>query len=253
MNNRLQKDKSLRTVQRNTPTHLRIAAVSRALVLVACGVFCVAAAAQDQPTSSPVSEPSANYNPTFQERNPRYRIHPGDVLELAFSFTPEFNQTLNVEPDGFVNLKDVGDLHIAGETIPELTALLKSRYASILHDPEISIVLKDFDEPHFIVGGEVNRPGKYELRTDTTVMEAIAIAGGLNDRSKHSQVLLLRRVSTDWVEVKKLNLKTMAKSANFAEDVHLRPGDMIFVPQNSLSKVKPFLPFSALSSLAYRF
>jgi polysaccharide export outer membrane protein len=226
----------------------------RILALLSCLTLGLPAAAQEMPTSPQKSSQDATtFEPRFQPRNPRYQVRSGDVLELLFSFTPEFNQTVIVQPDGFVNLREVGDLHIEGKTIPELTAIVRSSYATILHEPVLSIVLKDFEKPHFSVGGEVTHPGKYELRADTTVMEGIAIAGGLNDRSKHSQVLLFRRVSDDWVEVRKLDLKTLAKTGNFSEDVHLRPGDMVFVPQNALSKIKPFLPISALSALAYRF
>jgi len=226
----------------------------RILALLSCLTFCLPQVAQEVQASPPKSSPDATASvPGFQPRNPRYQVGPGDIFDLVFSFTPEFNQTVTVQPDGFVNLRDIGDLHVGGKTVPELTEMVRTSYGKILHDPVVSIVLKDFDKPHFSVGGEVNRPGKYELRADTSVMEGVAIAGGFNDRSKHSQILLFRRVSDDWVEVKKLDLKSMSKTANFREDVHLRPGDMVFVPQNAISKIKPFLPISALGTLAYRF
>ena len=51
----------------------------------------------------------SNPAPTFQERYPRYRLHAGDILDLTFTFTPEFNQTVTVQPDGYINLRGVGD------------------------------------------------------------------------------------------------------------------------------------------------
>jgi polysaccharide export outer membrane protein len=189
----------------------------------------------------------------FQSRDPRYSVQAGDVMDIVFSFTPEFNQTVSVQPDGYITLRDIGDVKVGGTTVPELTETIKLSYAKILHDPAVSIVLKDFEKPHFVVGGEVNRPGKYELRADTTLMEAIAIAGGFNDRSKHSQVLLFRRASGDWMAAKKVDVKQLAATADFREDIHLRPGDMLFVPQNRISKIKPFLPISAVSALLYKY
>jgi polysaccharide biosynthesis/export protein len=185
----------------------------------------------------------------FASRTPRYELRPGDVIDLGFAFTPEFNQSVTVQPDGFITLRGAGELHVQGKTVPQLTELLKKQYADVLHDPVISVVLKDFEKPHFVVTGEVGRPGKYELRADTTVMEALGIAGGMNDRAKHSQVLLFRRVSEDWTEVKELNLKKLY-AGGYREDIHLRPGDLVFVPQNRLSKIKPFLPTSAVSTYA---
>ena len=78
-----------------------------------------------------------------------------------------------------------------------------------MHDPEVSVILKDFDKPFFLAGGQVNRPGKYQLRADTTVTEAVAIAGGFNDQARHSQVVLFRRVSGDLVESRVLDVKHM--------------------------------------------
>jgi polysaccharide export outer membrane protein len=181
--------------------------------------------------------------PQFSDRYPRYEIAAGDTMDILFTFTPEYNQTLTVQPDGFVTLRDVGDVHVQGNTVPELTKLLQQKYSSILNAPQISIVLKDFEKPHFIVTGQVGRPGKYELRSDTTLMEAVGIAGGLLTSSKHSQVILFRRVPNQdgWMEAKNINLKEVYEG-KFKEDLHLKPGDLVFVPKNKLSKIHAFLP-----------
>jgi polysaccharide export outer membrane protein len=92
-----------------------------------------------------------------------------DILDLNFPFTPEFNQTVTVQPDGYITLRAVGDLHVEGQTVPEVTQSLRTAYGKILRDPVITIALKDFDKPYFIVSGEVARPGKFDLRSDTTV------------------------------------------------------------------------------------
>jgi polysaccharide export outer membrane protein len=155
-----------------------------------------------------------------------------------------------VQPDGYIALKGVKQLSAEGATIPELQEAIGRAYARVLHDPEINIVLQDFDKPYFIVGGEVNHPAKYELRSDTRVTEAVAIAGGLTVRAKHSQIVLFRRVSDDLVESRLLDVKAMMKSRTLAEDIHLRTGDFLFVPQNQISKIKQFLPTSSMSMYA---
>lgn len=185
--------------------------------------------------------------PSLQRRNPRYQLCISDVFDLDFPFTPEFNQIgVTVQPDGYISLLGVGDLHVEGQTVPEVTQALRAAYGKILHDPVITIALTDFDKPYFIASGEVAHPGKYDLRGDTTVTQAVAIAGGFNENSKHSQVLLFRRASNDWVEVRKLNVKQMLRAANLSEDLHLRPGDMLFVPKNTVSKIKRLIPASSL-------
>jgi polysaccharide export outer membrane protein len=125
--------------------------------------------------------------------------------------------------------------------------VVQKAYRGYLHDPEVAVALKDFERPYFIVGGQVGKPGKYELRSDTTVAEAVQIAGGFTQQSKHSQVVLFRRVNDDLVETHLMNLKKMLNERSLKEDAQLRPGDMVFVPQNSISKIARFLDKPSLS------
>lgn len=184
--------------------------------------------------------------PELQTPNPRYRLRIGDSVEVTLKLTPEYNQTLVVQPDGFVSVIGLPDIYVAGKTIPELTEFLREKYSRTLHDPIVTVVLKDYEKPYFVANGELGRPGKYDLRGDTTVLEAIGIAGGFKESSKHSQVLLFRRVSDQWMSVKKLDMKKMIASADLSEDLRLRPGDMIYVPKNTISKIKPFLPIPSI-------
>ena len=197
--------------------------------------------------------PQATLNetgPDLHKRNWRYRINPSDVLELTFLLTPEFNQTVTVQPDGYITLRAVGDLPAEGQTLPELTESIKTAYSKILQDPQITVDPKDFEKPYFTVGGQVGKPGKFDLRSEVRLTQAIAIAGGFTDASKHSQVLLFRRVSDQWTEARIINVKKMLNSGDLQEDPDLKPGDMLFVPKNALSKIKPFLPTSSLGLYA---
>lgn len=200
-------------------------------------------------TGSPsVSAAPAGSGPALQERNPRYHLRRGDSFELDFAMTPEFNQTVAVQPDGYVALKGVGSLFVEGKTIPELTESLKTAYAKILHDPVIAISLKDFEKPYFIASGQVGKPGKYDLRGDLTVTEAVAIAGGFDEKSKHSQVVLFRPMPGGGFHAKVINVKKLLADRNMSEDVQIQPGDLLYVPQNAISKIRPFLPTSGVSA-----
>jgi polysaccharide biosynthesis/export protein len=185
---------------------------------------------------------SADNPAGLHERNPRYQVRKGDTFDVDFPFSPEFNQALSVQPDGYVTLKAVGDVHVENQTVPELTQTLKTAYAKILHDPVITVSLKDFEKPFFIAAGQVGKPGKYDLRSALTVTEAVAIAGGFTEKSKHSQVVLYRPAPGGGFDAKVLNVKKLLASRNLSEDIQLEPGDVVYVPQNTYSKVRPYLP-----------
>jgi polysaccharide export outer membrane protein len=228
-----------------------IFATQVSIIVAMIGAFCAGQASPQRivpgnalaQEASPAGPLKDKAGPQFgSQRNPRYELRADDVLDISFEFTPEFNQTVTVQPDGYVALRGVGDVHVAGRTVPELTEAIRTAYGKILQNPVIAIVLKDFEKPYFVIGGQVGRPGKYELRGDTTVTEAIAIAGWFNSSAKHSQVVLYRRVSRDLYEAKLINVKKMMKSHDLSEDSHLKPGDTLFVPQNSLSKIRQFVP-----------
>jgi polysaccharide export outer membrane protein len=195
-------------------------------------------------TSTTTTASTQSGVPQLQQRNPRYRLQRGDQVALNFTFTPEFNESVIVQPDGFISLREIGDIHAEGMTLPELTQSLQAAYSKILHDPVLSVTPQEFVHPYFVAQGELGKPGKYDLHGDTTVTEAIAMAGGFTPASKHSQVVLFRRVSPDLVQATKLDVKHMLKSGNLAEDMRLQPGDMLFVPKNLISKIGPFMSYN---------
>lgn len=181
------------------------------------------------------------------ERHPLYRLSKSDTVEVNFTFSPDFNQSLTIQPDGFVALRGAGTVFAEGLTVPQLQQAIITAYAGALHEPEITVTLKDFEKPYFLASGEVARPGKYELRGDLTVNEAVAIAGGFTQQAKHSQVVLFRRVSADVAEAHVIDVKKMLNARDLREDYHLRAGDFVFVPQSHISKIRKYVPTSAMS------
>jgi polysaccharide export outer membrane protein len=181
--------------------------------------------------------------------NSSYRLCPSDSVMVTFSLTPEFNQTVDIQPDGYANLQGTNPIFLQGLTTQEAAVAVHTAYANILHQPLVTVELKDFKRPFFIVIGEVNKPGKYELRGYTSATEAVAVAGGFNNSAKQSQVLLFRRDDNeDWYGVTTVDLHRMLEGRNLNEDPEIRAGDMIFVAKNFASKIRRFIPFIPASA-----
>ena len=179
---------------------------------------------------------------TFSQRSPRYLLQPTDVLEVHYRYTPEFDQTVTVEPDGFVGLQIVGDLKVQGLTLDQVKAAILEKARLRLKDPDVSLLLKEFEKPYFVVGGAVANPGRFDMRGRVSPIQAIAMAGGFKQGdAKTSQVILFRRVGPDLAKTEIFNLKAaMSPSAKEAlGDLH--PGDTLIVPQNRISKIERFV------------
>ncbi len=186
---------------------------------------------------------SANH-PVLEERHPRYILQREDVLLISFPLSTELNQTVTIQPDGYINLLNAGSVYAQGLTAPELVDAIKKTYAGILHDPVVNIDVQDFQKPTFTVTGQVGKPGQYELRSDITVAEAVAVAGGMTMQTAKTQIFLFHRSSKDWVEVKKVNLKDVLKGKNVNEDAMVMPGDMIYVPEKFIANFRKYLPYT---------
>lgn len=184
----------------------------------------------------------------LEPRYPRYVIRREDVLQLTFPLTPEFNQKVTVQPDGFINLRNAGNVHAEGLTVPQLVDAIGKAYAGTLHKPIIQADLLDFEKPFFTVSGQVGKPGKYELRSDITIAEALAVAGGMTQGAK-TQVFLFHHTANGWVETRKVNLKDILRGKKVKEDASIRPGDMIYVPEKFIENFKKYVPYNLTSGI----
>jgi len=196
------------------------------------------------PTAAQASGNStgATPQPQLQDRFPRYAVARQDVLLVTFPLSPELNQTITVQPDGYINLQSAGSIHVQGLTVPQTVDAIKLAYTGILNNPIVAVDLEDFQKPYFTVSGQVGKPGQYELRSDTTLAEALAVAGGLSSTSK-TQVFLFHRTSAEWFKVEKFNMKDVFTGKNINEDPRIQPGDMVFVPENAITKFRKYVPY----------
>jgi len=179
----------------------------------------------------------------------RYRLQPGDVIEVQFRYTPEFNQTITVQPDGYISLEIGGDLKVAGLTVEETKQAILVQANKRLQDPVATVVLKEFQKPYFVVSGEVAQPGKIEMRQKVTALQAIMLAGGMKESAKSSQVVVFRKINSDMAEVKVLNLKSINRTSDLENDLTLQAGDMVYVPRDKWSKFERFMRLVSVAAL----
>jgi polysaccharide export outer membrane protein len=216
-----------------------------ALVELSLLAFGLVAFAQQPTNPAPAAGPEQAAQP--ETSRGRYTLKASDVLGLTFRYTPDYNHDTSVQPDGFVQLKGLPNaVHIQGLTMLEAQREIVKAYSTILKDPDITVTLKDFEKPYFVVSGSVRNPGKFDYRSHTTVMQAVAIAGGFDNSAKHSQILLMRKYSNDLVQVAMVDLRQVMKGKDPGKDPEVRPGDTIFAPKSAFAKFAPFLPSSSL-------
>jgi polysaccharide biosynthesis/export protein len=178
----------------------------------------------------------------------RYLLTAGDVLDIQYRYTPEFNQTLIVQPDGYISLEVGGDVKVGGRTLQQVRSLILAKAKIRLESPEVIVVLKEFQKPYVVVAGEVNQPGKIELREKLTAIQAVLLSGGMKETAKSSQVLVFKRLNGETAEVKVLNFKTLKHTSDLENDLMLQPGDMILVPRNRISKIERYVRYASMAA-----
>ncbi len=204
-----------------------------ALILLTAGV--VAQAQMQRPRLGTVHED-------------RYQVQPGDVLEVQYRYSPEFNQTMMVQPDGYISLQVGGDVKVGGKNVEQVRQLILQKVSEHLKDPEATVILKEFQKPYFVVAGEVVQPGRIEMRERVTAIQAIMLAGGMKESARSSQILLFRKINSDTAEVKVLNLKRIKRTSDLENDLTLQAGDMLLVPRDRISKIERFIKLASVAA-----
>lgn len=188
----------------------------------------------------------AQTTPGFASREQRYRIQPNDIVEIQFRYTPEYNVTATVQPDGYIATQITGDVRVADLTLAEAGQAIAKQAGERLRDPEVTVQLKDFVKPHFVVAGEVSRPGTYDLRGNVGIVQAIAMSGGFKDSAKRTQVILVRSMNDEYSEVKVIDVRRLESAKGIREDLKLKPNDMLVVPRNTIHKIDPYVRTASL-------
>lgn len=190
----------------------------------------------------------------FSERDPHYRLQAEDKVEIQYRYTPEYNSLAALQPDGYVSLPLIGEVKLAGLTLEDAARAIRAKASEKLNDPEITVLLKEYVKPYFVVAGEVSKPGRIEMHGRVSLVEAIAMSGGFKDSARRTQVVRFRKTENDLAEVKMYDLRRLMSPKGMSEDVEIRPGDVLVVPRNTISRVEPYIKLvdSTLYAVALR-
>jgi polysaccharide export outer membrane protein len=143
-----------------------------------------------------------------------------------------------VSEDGVIVLDTTGSIKVAQLTVEAAAALITKQSSGFLNNPVVTVSLKDSEKPYFVVAGEVDKPGKYDLRNPITALQAILVAGGMTSTARSGQVIVYHIINDTDAEVTVLNLSTIRSKKGLKRDVALEQGDMVFVPRSRLTEVE---------------
>ena len=159
-----------------------------------------------------------------------YVIGVDDVLAIGVWKEPDLSRTLPVRPDGKVTLPLVGDISAAGKTPAQLQKELHDNLAAFVAIPEISVLVQEVRSRKFNIVGQVAKPGSYPLTESTTVLDAIAEAGGIGIYAKSNAIYVLRIQSDGSAVQLPFRYKQVLKGTNLSQNVKLQPHDTVVVP-----------------------
>jgi polysaccharide export outer membrane protein len=182
------------------------------------------------PTDIPVLQAAANYP------HEHYVIVPDDALQIRYTFHPEMNQDIVVQPDGKITASLVGQIIVAGMTTQALEELLAKKTSDQLRNPEVVVSITRFAERSVYIGGDVGKPGMIRYRKGLTPLQAIIAAGGLLDSARTDSVILVRAGDSgrDYVS-RRLNLQESITDGN-KEPIFLAPHDVVYVPKTGIAE-----------------
>lgn len=159
-----------------------------------------------------------------------YTIGTEDVLAINVWKEPELSRTVPVRPDGKVSVPLIGEITAKGLTPNELQGKITDALRSYLSNPEVSVIVQEVHSQKFNILGEVLKPGSYPLAKPTTVLDALAVAGGFRDFAKVTKIFVLRVRPDGSRQTIPFNYKDVIKGKRFDQNVELQPSDTIIVP-----------------------
>jgi protein involved in polysaccharide export with SLBB domain len=205
--------------------------LNRSILIFKCAVFvlCLSFSAFAQarlPESNASTSPGGGY-----------RIRQGDKLSVKFLYHPELTDTaLIVRPDGFISLQLIDDVKAEGSTVSQLKKRLEKAYEEILLTPVITVTLVEYVPPRVFIGGQINKPGRYDLRDAQTLIQVIFLAGGFTRDANRRMVLHARpNGSRDW-RFQSANVLKILNRKGEEQDIDLEDGDYIYVPDSKISQ-----------------
>ena len=196
----------------------------RTLSAFAAGLLMMLGPLTPASAQAPVSpsERDANLSVAPEE----YRIGPEDMLQISVWKNDAVSRLVPVRPDGKISLPLLNDVQAAGRTTLELREELTKQLAPFMPNPEVSVIVTDVRSFKVSVIGEVARPGRFELKSWTTVLDVLAMAGGFTQFASRTRILILH---PDGKAMKKIPFN-YNKVGSDQENFYLRNGDVVVVP-----------------------
>jgi polysaccharide export outer membrane protein len=156
-----------------------------------------------------------------------YRIGKEDLLDVSVWRDPDLSRTLPVRPDGFITLPMVGEVQAEGRTTVELEQDIAHRLQKYIQSPRVTVMVREVNSARVYVTGEVQKPGAFPLRGQVTVLQALAMAGGLTEFADRDGMMVIRANNGPHIPVRYSDL--IARRSQGA-DFPLQPGDTVVVP-----------------------
>ncbi len=154
-------------------------------------------------------------------------IHPGDQLSVQVYGDQSLTQNVTVLNDGTIAYPLIGQVPVAGKTPEQAADTLKDRLLRYVRHPIVTVAITQLAQPQVMVLGNVKNPGKYPLRSDARLSDAIAAAGGLNDIDGDYPVA---RISDPSGNVSQASLQRLLRQGDITQDQRLGEGDVVYVP-----------------------
>jgi polysaccharide export outer membrane protein len=158
-----------------------------------------------------------------------YVIGPDDILGVNFWRDAEMSGDVTVRPDGMITLPLLRDIKAAGLTPDQLREQVQAAAGKYIEDPNVTVIVRQINSRNVFITGQVGRPGPYGVTGQMTVLQLIAIAGGLTEFANGKNVRITR-VTNGKTESLKFNYKDVANGKNLEQNILLRPGDTVVVP-----------------------
>jgi polysaccharide export outer membrane protein len=158
-----------------------------------------------------------------------YLIGPDDVLAVVYWREKELSADVIVRPDGMISLPLLNDIRAQGLTPEQLRAALTTAASKFVEEPTVTVVVKVINSRKVFVTGQVGKPGPYQLNGSSTVMQMLAMAGGLAEYAKKSKIMVLRTEGGKSVALP-FNYEEVMAGKRLQQNVELRPGDTVVVP-----------------------
>lgn len=221
-------------------------AIAVMAVLIAAGFAGCASFARAQ------DEAPAPAAMAYSDETPAYRFYPGDEIEVAIFSAPELTRNVTVGPDGRIALPLLGAIRAADLTAAELHDSLVALYSAHLRMPELTVTPRSYGSRQVFVGGEVARPGIYEMPANIDAFQAVALAGGFLPSARRGEVLVLSRASGQ-SSVSEVDLSTRAMRQGFPNAQPLQRYDVVFVPRSRISQINLFMQQYVREALPVQF